>query len=109
MATSKIKALIFFFFMNLILVDFGNQIKKLSLSEFLKGYSNPVFSIEHTTNTGAAFGIFQNNSYCLSIFSGVVIFLITYFIYKKINFENKIELFSLTLFCAGAVGNMILM
>ena len=107
MTKSKIKALIFFFFMNLILVDFGNQIRKLSFNDALDNYSNPVFSIAHTVNTGAGFGIFQNNSMILSLFSLFVILFIAYFVYKKITFQNKVELFSLTLFCAGAIGNMI--
>ena len=104
---SKQKALIFYFLMSLILLDFGNSLRKLSYNPFFDSYSNPVFSIKHTTNTGSAFGLFADNSMLLAIFGIVVIAFITFYIYKNITFENKLELLSVTLFVSGALGNLI--
>ena len=104
---SSKKALIFYFFMSLILLDFGNQLRKLSYNSFFENYSNPVFSVTHTENTGSAFGLFSGNSMILAIFGIFAVIFLTYYIYKNITYENKIELLSITLFVSGALGNLI--
>ncbi len=101
------KALIFYFLMNLILLDFGNQLRKLSFNSYFDNYSNPVFSITHTTNTGSAFGLFANNPLPLAIFGVFALIFLTYYIYKNVTFNDKLELLSITLFSAGALGNVI--
>ena len=101
------KAFIFYFLMGLILLDFGNQIRKISYNSFFNDYSNPIFSIVHTTNTGSAFGLFENNSFPLAVFGFLVLIILTYYIYKNITFNDKLELISWTLFAAGALGNLI--
>ena len=55
------KACIFYFLMNIILLDFGNQIRKISYSTYLKDFDNPIFSILHVHNTGSAFGFWKSN------------------------------------------------
>ncbi len=105
--SSANKALIFYFLMCLILLDFGNQIRKLSFHTSLDNYSNPVFSIIHTTNTGSAFGLFTDNSIPLAIFGVLALIFLSYYIYKNVTFENKLELFAITLFSAGALGNVV--
>jgi len=107
MSNNKYKVLIFYFFSNLILLDFGNQLRKISYNDFFATFQNPIFSIIHTKNTGAAFGMFQNNAYILALFSLAVLLFIFYYMYKKVNFEQKLELFSLSLFSAGALGNLV--
>ena len=101
------KALIFYFLMNLILLDFGNQIRKLSFNSFFDNYSNPVFSITHTTNTGSAFGLFPDNSLPLAVFGVLALAFLVYYIYKNVTFEDKLELIAITLFSAGALGNVV--
>ncbi len=105
--SSSKKAFIFYFLMSLILLDFGNSLRKLSYNSFFDNYSNPIFSITHTTNTGSAFGLFTNNSLSLAIFGVIVLCFLTYYIYKNITFEDKLELISITLFSSGALGNLI--
>ena len=109
MRNSYRKAFIFYFLMSIILLDFGNKIRNLSFNSYFESdnFSNPIISIIHTTNTGSAFGMFQNNSFALAVLGFVVLSLITFYVYKKIRFEDKIELLSITLFSAGALGNLI--
>ena len=101
------KAFIFYFLMNLILLDFGNQIRKLSFNSYFDNYSNPIFSITHTTNTGSAFGLFSDNSIPLALFGILVISFLIYYIYKNVTFNDKLELTAITLFSSGALGNLI--
>ena len=101
---SQNKAFIFFFLMSLIFLDFGNQLRNISYKISL---NNPVFSITHTFNTGFAFGIFKNHSMFLGIFALFCIALLSFYVYKKITFENKIELLAITLLVSGALGNSI--
>jgi len=104
---SSKKAFIFYFLMSLILLDFGNSVRKLSYNTSFENYSNPVFSVVHTNNTGSAFGLFSGNSIILAVFGIVVLAFLTIYVIKNIKFENKTELLSITLFSAGALGNLI--
>ncbi len=99
------KSLIFYFLMNLILVDFGNQIAKLSF--MLTGYENPLFMIVHLKNTGSAFGLFQNASDFLAILGIIAVIYIGYYIFRYISFDKKLSLIILTLFSGGTTGNML--
>ncbi len=98
------KAFIFYFLMSLILLDFGNQIRKLS---FLYKIDNPVFSILHTNNTGSAFSMFQNNARILAVFGIIVLVFFVYYVIKQVKFSDKLLLLSLTIFSAGTLGNVI--
>ena len=106
-SSSSQKAFIFYFLMSIILLDFGNQIRKLSFNPFFDNFSNPVFSIIHTTNTGSAFGLFSNNPLPLAIFGIIALSFLTFYVYKNVTFNNKLELLSVTIFAAGALGNLI--
>ncbi|MBQ8847502.1 MAG: signal peptidase II [Candidatus Gastranaerophilales bacterium] len=101
------KAFLFYFLMSIIFLDFGNQIKKISYNPYIENHSNPIFSISHTTNQGGAFGVFQNHTNLLAIFGIIAIALITFYVYKNIKFSDKTALLSITLFTAGALGNLI--
>jgi len=101
------KAFIFYFLMSLILLDFGNQLKKISHNPYIENINNPIFSITHINNTGGAFGLFENSAIPFAIFGIIVILMITIFIYKEVDFEEKIILLSTTLFSAGTLGNLI--
>ena len=101
------KAFIFYFLMSIIFLDFGNQLRKISFDSFFDNYSNPVFSITHLNNTGGAFSLFQNNAKLLAIFSLIAIGLLTFYVIKNISLQEKSELLAITLFSAGALGNLI--
>ena len=93
--------------MCLIISDFGNSLRKLSYNSFFDNYTNAIFSIKHTLNTGSAFGLFTDNSTSLAVFGFFVLAFITFYVYKYSQFENKLELISLTFFASGALGNLI--
>lgn len=101
------KACIFYFLMTIVLLDFGNQIKKLSYSPYFENLNNPIFSITHTNNTGSAFSLFQNQTLALAIFGILIILFIAYQVFTNITFQNKLQLLSITIFSAGALGNVI--
>ena len=101
------KACIFYFLMTIILLDFGNQIRKISYSPYLENVENPIFSIVHANNTGSAFSLFQNQSLILAIFGILVVLFVAYQIFRNVVFQDKLQLLSLTLFSAGTLGNVI--
>ena len=101
------KACIFYFLMMIILLDFGNQLRKISFSPYLQNADNPIFSIVHLNNTGSAFSMFQNNAKLLGALGIFVVLIIAIEIIKNISFKDKTELLALTLFCAGTLGNVI--
>ncbi len=101
------KALIFYFLMGLILLDFGNQLKKISYNPYFQLKTNPVFSIVHVNNSGGAFSLFQNGAQILAILGIIVILFLIYYVYKNISFKDKFSLLSITLFSAGVLGNLI--
>jgi len=101
------KAFIFYFLMTLILLDFGNQLRKISHHPLIENFTNSYFSVVHLNNTGSAFSMFQNNAKVLAVFGILVIAFIAFEVFKNISFENKNELLALTLFSAGALGNVL--
>lgn len=101
------KAFIFYFLMTIIFFDFGNQIKKLSYHSFFENFNNPIFSIVHANNTGSAFSLFQNQANILAIIGIIAIFILTFYVYKFVTFKEKGTLLSITLFCAGTLGNIV--
>ena len=101
------KACIFYFLMTIILLDFGNQLKKMSFSSYIENINNPIFSITHLNNTGSAFSLFQNQALILGIIGVLIILIIAYQIFTKVSFNDKLRLLSLTIFSAGALGNAI--
>ena len=101
------RAFIFYFLMTIIFYDFASQLKKLSYYKEALEINNPVFSIVHTQNTGGAFSVFQNNPYPLALFGIFAVVFLTIYVYKKISFQDKAALLSITLFCAGTLGNLL--
>ena len=102
------KAFIFYFLMTIIFLDFGNSIKKLSYSSRIQDFlDGSIVSIFHVYNTGGAFSILQNKTIFLIILSVLALGYIAWYVYKEVNFQDKISLLSLTLFSAGTLGNLI--
>ncbi len=103
------KSLIFYFLMSLILLDFGNELKKISYSflDYTSPFDNPFITIIHTKNFGCAFSLFQNMAPLFAILGLIAVIFIGYYIFRFIPFKNKFSLIILTLLSGGTLGNMI--
>ena len=101
------KACIFYFLMTIILLDFGNQIRKISHMSYLENIDNPIFSIVHLNNTGSAFSMFQDHAKILAYLGIGVVLFIAFQIFRNVSFQDKNNLLALTLFSAGTLGNVI--
>lgn len=103
------KSLIFYFLMSLILLDFGNEIKKLSYNfiDYTSPFNNPFIAIIHTKNFGCAFSLLQNMAPFLAILGLIAVIFIGYYIFRFIPFKDKFTLIVLTLLSGGTLGNMI--
>ncbi len=101
------RAFIFYFLMTIILLDFGEQLRKLLNAFDSEKISNFLFSISHVNNSGGAFGIFQNNYRLFAVIAIVVVIFILFYVIKNITYNDKIELLCCTLFSAGALGNAL--
>lgn len=88
-----------------------DQVSKLLVLNNLKD-ADPVTVIDgfiqfrYVENTGAAFGIFSNNTWALSVFTGIVIILGIIFLATG-KLKNKVEYSAVILMLAGGVGNLI--
>jgi len=102
------KAFIFFAVASAVCFELGNTIKNIIVkTPSLLDYSNPVFSITAAKNTGSAFSILQNQAVLLAIFGILAILAAAVYVYKKLGFENKIELLVFTFFTGGVLGNAV--
>lgn len=103
------------FFLTAILVVVGDQLSKIWIrSNLAIGQSLPetgFFRIVHTHNTGAAFGLFQGQSFALTIvaFVGVAILLFyAFFVCRRFPFlNNMLSRVALGSILGGTVGNLI--
>jgi signal peptidase II len=64
------------------------------------------FRFTHTTNTGVAFGLFQNANLLFAVFAAVVSIGIIYF-NQKLAFGNALLRVALGLQLGGAIGNLL--
>jgi signal peptidase II len=73
-------------------------------------YELGFFSIIHVQNTGAAFGMFQNQNLALTIVDFVGIALILSFVFLIVRwypyFYSRLSIVSLGLILGGAIGNL---
>ena len=103
------------FFLSVLLVVAADQLSKLWIrSNLATGQSlfeAGFFRITHVHNTGAAFGLFQDQSFALTIVAlvGIVILLVyALFIYRRFPFlDNRLGKSALSLVLGGTVGNLI--
>ena len=102
------KAFIFYFLMSIVFVDLGNGIRKLSYVPKVQDmFDGSFISIMHVYNTGGAFSILQNHTLFLIALSIVTLLFIAFYVYKDVEYRDKISLIALTLFSAGTLGNLI--
>ena len=98
-----------------LLIVVADQLSKAWIrANLLEGQSlfeTGFFRITHLHNTGAAFGLFQGQSFILTIVAliGVAVILVYGFVvYHRFSwFENLLSRFALGLVLGGAVGNLI--
>jgi len=103
------------FFLTGLLIVTADQLSKLWIrSNLLVGQSLPeagFFRLTHVHNTGAAFGLFQGQSFPLTIVALVgiaVLLLYALFIYRRFPFlDNVLGKSALGLVLGGTVGNLI--
>ena len=93
----------------LILAD---QLTKIwSFNKFTEGvpsqYVGLGFYFTSVKNTGAAFGILQDNTLALGILSMLVSAFLILFVIRNRNKLNAVSHFALMLILSGAIGNMI--
>ena len=94
--------------MCIVFADLGNGIRKLSYVPIVQEiFDNSVISIMHIYNTGGAFSILQNQTGFLIGLSVVTLLFITVYVYKDIEYKDKMSLLALTLFSSGTLGNLI--
>ena len=97
---------IIIFSLVLILLDFLTKfliIRSFNINEGIILINNFLKFI-YIKNSGAAFGLLNNNIYILII---ITIALIAYLIYELIKCNNKLYFFSYLLILCGALGNLI--
>ena len=77
---------------------------------FLKAAEIPVINnilhLSYVENTGAAFGIFQNNSTLLSVVSIILFLGITYFVASKKKVLTRDVIFALACVAGGGISNV---
>ena len=103
------------FFLSALLVLTADQLSKLwTRSNLATGESLPetgFFRLTHVHNTGAAFGLFQDQTSLLTFvaFIGIAVLLVfALFMYRRLPFLNNMPgKMSLGLVLGGTVGNLI--
>ena len=102
------------FFLTALLVVATDQLSKIwirSHPEEQLIFKAGFFQIVHTQNTGAAFGLFQDQSFPLTVFAFVgiaAILLFTLFFYHRFPLsDSKLGKPALGLILGGTIGNLI--
>jgi len=98
-----------FLFIAALVVVFDQITKSWIRTNLIPGESLPEtchISIIHAQNTGAAFGLFTNQSFILTIVA-VIGLLVILFFYRYISQANIASSFALGLILGGALGNLV--
>jgi len=99
-----------FFSLALVIILIDQLTKILLTANFSVGQSLMIIpnflSLVYVQNTGAGFGILKGFGFFLIIVSLLVIIVIFDY-YKKINIKQKLLLFSTAILLGGVVGNLI--
>ena len=102
------------FLLTALLIVVADQLSKIWIRSYPEGqaiFEAGFFRIIHTHNTGAAFGLFQGQTFALTIVALVgiaVILLYALFIYRRFPIlDNRLGRLALGLILGGAVGNLI--
>ncbi len=102
------------FFLTTVLVAIADQLTKTWARSYAEGY--PIFrtgflQIVRSGNTGAAFGMFQDYSFVLTVVALFAVFFILlfalFFWHRFTIFNNRLGRTALGLVLGGTVGNLI--
>ncbi|MEE8414345.1 MAG: signal peptidase II [Dehalococcoidales bacterium] len=103
------------FFLTALVVVIGDQLSKFWIrSTLAEGEALPVtglFRLTHITNTGAAFGLFRDQSFLLTIavFAGIVLILL--FVFTSSRYFPLVDTtpgkITLGLILGGTIGNLV--
>jgi len=100
-----------YYFIIILLVAIDQGIKYLISSNMKLGESVPLIEdmihITYITNSGGAFSILQGQTFLLIIIPAALIVALIVYIYKKRKSAGFMFLFSLSMICAGGLGNLI--
>lgn len=94
-----------FFFLIVFLIVLADQLTKFLVLWFSPRLTKAFFSIHLVKNTGAAFGLLKGQTFLLSLFSLLVVFLVIYY-YRKISQQTTPFLLT-AFFLGGVLGNLI--
>jgi signal peptidase II len=88
-----------------------DQVFKILTLKYLKPVSsikliNNFLRLNYVENTGAAFGLFKNNTVVLTVFTAIVIVVCLYFIFFK-PFDKPVINIFLVMIVSGGMGNLI--
>ncbi|MBI2151577.1 signal peptidase II [Candidatus Woesearchaeota archaeon] len=100
-----VKKLVYFFLSVSVVVILFDQLTKYLILTFQPQWSLGFFSLHLVKNTGAGFGILQNQSFILGIVSFIAALGLLYY-YPKIPVQKGPQFFS-ALLLGGIVGNML--
>ncbi len=103
------------FFLTVLLVAAADQLTKIWIrSNLATGESLPetgFFRLTHVQNTGAAFGLFQGQSFALTIVALIVIVVLLLFVFpfsrRSPFLDNRLGKPALSLVLGGTVGNLV--
>ena len=97
-------------FIMLVLIALDQVFKVLSINCIKPVSSIPIINkilrLNYVENTGAAFGLFKNNTVVLTVFTAAVILFCLYFIFIK-PFEKPMFNVFLVMIVSGGIGNLI--
>ena len=102
------------FFLTALLLVTADQISKLWVRSYSQGqliFEAGIFRIINVHNTGAAFGLFQDQTFALTIVGFIGIALIILFVFlipRRFPFlDTKLSRLALGLVLGGTIGNLV--
>jgi len=103
----NISAFMFFLLDTAVLSAILFVLKELAIKQYMSSspLNNPVFKIDYVMNTGAAFGLLNQQSAFLCGIAAFVLCSIIYYIFKKGKKINYFERFTYALIFAGILSN----
>lgn len=95
-----------------LLVVFFDQLTKILIVKNIELHANikvipNFFYLEYTINSGAAFGMFQDNDFVILGIPFVAIILFLYLLYKSNFQEKKFFTLAISFMLGGTIGNYI--
>ena len=98
------KAVTLYILLTFVIWQLGVSLSKILGSSFHFG---DLISIVPVINNGAAFGLFDNNSYVLGALGVFVILALFLYVYKKLTRYHKAKILLFSILTAGILGNTV--